>query len=110
MAEGLHGRIGEGGALIIVLPGVPREYRSIAGSKAFMDLLPAGNTELLIVDIEFKGRESQVAGRLKELQDRFPEIDVGSYPQGSMSVIIRLTGSRGRVLIAERELKDRLTD
>ncbi|MGA1792349.1 MAG: competence/damage-inducible protein A [Thermoplasmatota archaeon] len=98
MVEGLVGSANKGQTLIFILPGVPREYRGIVGTSKFQDYLPPGHEgDVYIKDIRFNGKESQIALFLAELQERFPDIDIGSYPQGPNSVILRVTGVPGEV-------------
>ncbi len=104
MAEGLYGRVGSNGQLVMVLPGVPGEYRAILLSKEMGALLPRGES-IHVEEMEFKGRESQLAVLLKEMQGANPDVEIGSYPQGPMKVIIRLSGGKGRVVQVEGELK-----
>jgi molybdenum cofactor synthesis domain-containing protein len=109
MAEGLYGKVGSNGQLVIILPGVPKEYRAILQSKEMDAMLPRGEG-IHMAEIELTGRESQVAKLLKEIQDANPDIEIGSYPQGAMSVIIRLTGNKERVRELDEELKVRLKE
>ncbi|MGA1823007.1 MAG: competence/damage-inducible protein A [Thermoplasmatota archaeon] len=91
MAEGLTGEVKD--SLIFILPGVPREYRAIIGNPDFSDKIPDHDQEgLRIEEIIFRGRESSIAGTLKDLQESFPEVEFGSYPQDRRMVVIRLTG------------------
>jgi len=101
MAEGLMGKTKQEGGMIFILPGVPVEYRAIIESLSFLKLLPEGSEEeLQISEIRFKGKESQIAGYLSDLQRSNQEIEIGSYPQGPKNVIIRITGPRGRIEMA----------
>ena len=90
MAEGLYGPLSEEG-VVIMLPGVPREYEAIMDHPGFLGLLPEGE-DLVSVDIHFKGRESQLSVLLKEVQDEYPSLEIGSYPRGRMDVVVRVTG------------------
>jgi molybdenum cofactor synthesis domain-containing protein len=93
MVEGLVGTANSGQTLIFILPGVPREYKGIVSTRKFQDYLPPGHdNDVYIREVHFRGKESQIAQFLSEIQKRFPDIDIGSYPQGRMSVILRVTG------------------
>jgi molybdenum cofactor synthesis domain-containing protein len=93
MVEGLAGTVNKGQTLIIILPGVPREYKGIVGTSKFQDYLPPGHdNDVFIREVNFRGKESQIALFLSEIQKKYPDIDIGSYPQGPMSVILRVTG------------------
>ena len=91
MAEGLYGPLSPHGGVVVMLPGVPREYEAIMNHPLFLELLPDGE-DLVSIDIHFKGRESQLSALLKEVQDEYPSIEVGSYPRGRMDVVVRVTG------------------
>ncbi|MBN1389506.1 MAG: competence/damage-inducible protein A [Candidatus Thermoplasmatota archaeon] len=98
MVEGLAGSVNDGRMMIFILPGVPREYRGLVCSEEFQGRLPSGHEkDVHIREVHFHGKESQMALFLSDLQKRFPEIDIGSYPQGPNSVIIRVTGYPDRV-------------
>jgi molybdenum cofactor synthesis domain-containing protein len=93
MAEGLIGESNEGKTKIFILPGVPREYKTIIDSPGFCGSIPDLCGEgLMIEEILFRGRESSIAGLLLKLQESFPDVDFGSYPHDKRKVIIRLTG------------------
>lgn len=93
MVEGLVGTVNKGQTLIIILPGVPREYKGIVGTGKFQDYLPPGHdNDIIIREVDFRGKESQIALFLSEFQKEYSEIDIGSYPQGPKSVILRVTG------------------
>ncbi len=109
MAEGLWGKVGSHGQLMVILPGVPREYKAILQTKEMDVLLPRGEG-IHMAEIEFTGRESQLAELLKEMQEVNPDVEIGSYPQGPMRVIIRLTGNKERVRELDTELKVRLKE
>jgi molybdenum cofactor synthesis domain-containing protein len=98
----------EQGALIAIFPGVPREYKALVESDGFQDLLPSGEG-VGIAEITFRGRESQIAKMLEELQALHPEVEIGSYPQGPLEVVLRITGECGAVDRTRKELKRRLS-
>ncbi len=98
MVEGLVGTARSGQTLIFILPGVPREYKGIVSTGKFQDYLPPGHdNDVFIREVKFRGKESQIALFLSEVQNSFQDIDIGSYPQGPMSVILRVTGSSDEV-------------
>ncbi|MGA1820089.1 MAG: competence/damage-inducible protein A [Thermoplasmatota archaeon] len=107
MVEGLVGSANKGQTLLFILPGVPREYRGIVGTHKFQDYLPPGHEgDVYIREVRFRGKESQMALFLAQLQERFPDIDIGSYPQGPNSVILRVTGVPGEVDPAVQQISD----
>ncbi|MGA1866109.1 MAG: competence/damage-inducible protein A [Thermoplasmatota archaeon] len=107
MVEGLFGYARMGRTMIFILPGVPREYKGIIGSGEFQDHLPSGHEkDIHIREVRFNGKESQMALFLSDLQKRFPDTDIGSYPQGPNLVIFRVTGPFDRVVQAADLIQD----
>jgi len=105
MVEGLVGTVNRGRTLMFILPGVPREYRGIVGTYKFQDYLPRGTGEAVTIgEVHFRGKESQLARYLTNLQLKYPDVEIGSYPQGPNSVILRITGPRELVEIVVPEL------
>jgi molybdenum cofactor synthesis domain-containing protein len=93
MAEGLLGSVNDGRTRLFILPGVPREYISIIEGTDFCNNIPEQCGDgLMIEEIEYRGRESSIAGLLLKLQEQYPDVDFGSYPSDRRKVIIRLTG------------------
>ncbi|MCK5772974.1 MAG: competence/damage-inducible protein A [Thermoplasmata archaeon] len=108
MAEGLYGPLSERG-IVVMLPGVPREYEAIMNHPQFLELLPDGE-DLVSVDIHFKGRESQLSILLENIQKEYPGLEIGSYPQGKMDVIVRITGDVDEVEKARTEVQEGLNE
>lgn len=107
MAEGLTGEANDGGTVIFILPGVPGEYRAIVESPGFSENITVDHEEgLMIEEILFQGRESSIAGTLRKLQESFPDVDFGSYPQGKREVVIRLTGRSSDIEKALEKARD----
>lgn len=109
MAEGLIGTRKD--TTMVIVPGVPAEYKAVIGGDEFPGFLPASDPDdQNIREIPFKGKESQVSDLLLKLQNDFPVLDIGSYPQGPMMVVIRITGRKERVEEAFRSVEDRLKE
>lgn len=105
----VEGQIGEvDGALIGIFPGVPREYRALLESPGFQRLLPSGDG-VGIAEVTFGGRESQIAKMLEDLQKECPDVEIGSYPQGPLEVVLRITGEARAVDRTRKELSRRLS-
>ena len=108
MVEGLVGSVNKGETIVFILPGVPREYKGIIMTRKFQDYLPLGrSSDMTIMEVLYRGNESRIASFLEDLQEEHPEVDIGSYPQGPMRVIVRVTGDQEEVervipLIRER--------
>jgi molybdenum cofactor synthesis domain-containing protein len=109
MAEGLMGT--SHGMTIVIVPGVPREYKAVIGGDEFKKSLPVSDPDdQKIREIPFKGKESQVSEILSALQNDFPKLDIGSYPQGPMMVMVRITGRKERVEEAFRSVSGKLKE
>lgn len=105
----VEGQIGdEQGAMMAIFPGVPREYRALLESPGFQELLPSGEG-VGIAEITFGGRESQIAKMLEDLQKESPDVEIGSYPQGPLEVVLRITGASEAVDRTRKELARRLS-
>jgi molybdenum cofactor synthesis domain-containing protein len=110
MVEGLVGTANRGQTLIFILPGVPREYKGIVGTSKFQDYLPPGHdNDVFIREVKFRGKESQMALFLSDVQQRFGDIDIGSYPQGPNNVILRVTGPQEEVTSAIEVIRAEVT-
>ncbi len=109
MAEGLIGTRKD--TTMVIVPGVPAEYKAVIGGDEFPGFLPASDPDdQNIREIPFKGKESQVSGLLLKLQNDFPVLDIGSYPQGPMMVMVRITGRKERVEEAYRSVSGKLKE
>lgn len=90
-ARVLHNEVGVAPGCVIesiyVLPGVPAEMKAMFGSVAeefsgpdrYVELVPADEPESALLD------------RFDELQDTYPDVDVGSYP--GQHVRVKLSGT-----------------
>ncbi|MDG6225737.1 MAG: molybdopterin-binding protein [Candidatus Thermoplasmatota archaeon] len=103
--EGQMGLVGR--TLVAIFPGVPREYKALLDHPLFLQMLP-GHTNVVSEEVIYSGRESQIATFLEEMQGRDPDVDIGSYPQGPLKVIIRVTGDPPRVLEVADEIRRRV--
>jgi molybdopterin-biosynthesis enzyme MoeA-like protein len=108
-AGAVEAQVGEVGTTrIAILPGVPREYSAILESEAFQEWLPRLEGSIVSKEILYQGRESQIASLLEIVQISFPSVEIGSYPQGPMKVIVRITGEAQTVGKAYDEIDRRL--
>lgn len=96
-----------GGSVIVVLPGVPSEYRAITEGSDFLSLLPF-DERIFHKEIVYRGRESQIADLLGRVQADNPMVEIGSYPQGPLEVVLRITGERTCVVRVCEELNRRM--
>jgi len=107
MAPGLMFRVD--GRRLFVLPGVPRELRSIFTEEVEPEFL-AGRSGAVVRELRFAfAPESRFYPALRELEDTHPEVSVGSYPTfETRELVIRFTGrDEGQVLDAVDLLRRR---
>jgi molybdenum cofactor synthesis domain-containing protein len=79
------------GATVVVLPGVPSEFRALLGEAVEPALLAERNAVPHVVELTHGLPESLLNEAFVELGVRFPAVKLGSYPGRPM--IVRLTGS-----------------
>jgi molybdenum cofactor synthesis domain-containing protein len=94
MAPGLEFPI-DGGGNLFVLPGVPRELKTIFEDEIAPKYL-AGGTIHVTEEVHFTGAvEAEFWDLLNRIEKEFPGVSVGSYPQPDRGyLIIRLAGPR----------------
>jgi molybdopterin-biosynthesis enzyme MoeA-like protein len=85
-SDAAHG----GGATIVVLPGVPSEFRALLADAVEPALLAGRNPLPHVVEILHGFSESLLNLTFAELGRRFPTVKLGSYPGRPM--IVRLSG------------------
>ena len=91
MAPGLMYRVG--GTRLFVLPGVPMELKGIFSEEIEPDHL-AGGTGAFVREVRFRfAVESRLYPLLRELEDGYPDVSVGSYPNfETKELTIRVLG------------------
>lgn len=91
----VDGGSASGGVTIVVLPGVPREFRSIVTEVVEPHLLDGHNPVPTVVEVTHGFPESLLNLTFVALAERFPDVKLGSYPGQPM--IVRLTGDADEV-------------
>ena len=81
---------GGGGATVVVLPGVPKEFRALLGEAVEPALLAGRNPVAHVVEVTHRFPESLLNETFVALQAQHPEVGLGSYPGRPM--IVRLYG------------------
>jgi molybdenum cofactor synthesis domain-containing protein len=94
------------GASVVILPGVPSEFRAIVDEAVEPALLADRNDPPVVEEIEHGFPESALNLTFVELMERFPDVKLGSYPGRPM--LVRLTGSAHDVRAAADRLRDAL--
>jgi molybdenum cofactor synthesis domain-containing protein len=95
----------EGDAIVVVLPGPPRELELMFRDAVEPAFLEGSGTVLWREEVEHHFPESALAGVLTELEHEFPGVQIGSYPLEDR-VLIRLAGDEDEV----REVAQRIRD
>jgi len=99
-SDAAHG----GGATVVVLPGVPSEFRALLADAVEPALLAGRNPVPHVVEILHGFSESLLNLTFAELGRRFPAVKLGSYPGRPM--IVRLSGEEAVVEEAATFVRD----
>jgi len=101
--------IESGESRIFILPGVPIEFKTIIDDEILGPILK-----------RLKGRychqfavsltERSLMDILQEFTDRYPDLQLGSYPRNQRRVTLRISGSEEMVLTCVKQLKAALID
>lgn len=95
----------DGGATVVILPGVPGQFREIVEAAVEPELLAGRGRPRRVVEWVHDHPESAFTATLVDLERRFPRLVVGSYP--GERCVIRLKGDDGDVDAAVRVLDAR---
>jgi len=108
VAVDLEGGSGsDGGATIVVLPGVPEELRRIFLEGVEPALLAGRGEPQHVVEITHGYPESTLNPVLERIVAQFPDVHLGSYP--GAQCLVRLKGSKDRAEEAADLVRDFLT-
>jgi molybdenum cofactor synthesis domain-containing protein len=83
------------GVTIVILPGVPSEFRALIEHAVEPAVLQGRNVVPAVTEIEHALPESALNLAFVELMERWPAVKLGSYPGRPM--LIRLSGDPGEV-------------
>jgi molybdopterin-biosynthesis enzyme MoeA-like protein len=83
------------GATVVVLPGVPSEFRALLSDAVEPALLAGRNPVAHVVELTHTFSESLLNETFVAMQARHPQVKLGSYPGRPM--IVRLTGPQDEV-------------
>jgi molybdenum cofactor synthesis domain-containing protein len=84
----------DGGATIVVLPGVPSEFRRIVAEGVEPALLAGRGHPLHVVEVTHPYPESTLNPVLDRIVAEYPDVHLGSYP--GVECIVRLQGPEDR--------------
>lgn len=90
------------GAVIVVLPGVPAQFRTLVGQLE-TTLLAGRGVRQHVVEVRHPFPESVLTPTLEALEQRMPEVDIGSYP--GAECVLRVKGRPDAVRRAVAELQ-----
>lgn len=93
-----------GGATVVILPGVPSEFRALVEHAVEPALLRGRNVVPTVAEIEHGLPESALNPMFVELMQRWPDVKLGSYPGRPM--LVRLSGEPEVVAAAEAFTRD----
>ncbi len=91
------------GATVLILPGVPSQFRAIVRKAVEPRLLAGRGDDLAVAELEHGFPESVLNPCFARLGERFPDVKVGSYPGWPMR--IRLRGRPEEVAAARAEVE-----
>ena len=95
-----------GGATLVILPGVPGQLRRIMTDGIEPQLLSGRGAPRFVTELTHPYPESTLTPLLDRLVREYPGMHVGSYP--GYECLVRLSGDRGDVEAAAREVTDYL--
>jgi molybdopterin-biosynthesis enzyme MoeA-like protein len=95
-----------GGATIVILPGIPDEFRRITRDCVEPELLVGRGRPQHVVEIDHPYPESALNPVLEQLEADYPDVHVGSYPGRRCTV--RLKGPREQVEGAATQVREAL--
>ncbi|MBI4728601.1 MAG: competence/damage-inducible protein A [Acidobacteria bacterium] len=93
-----------GDAVVVVLPGPPRELEAVFREAVEPKLLAGTGEPVRREEVSHPFPESAVAGVLVEIERECPEVKVGSYPMEGHS-LVRITGPDSEVIAAAVRLR-----
>jgi nicotinamide-nucleotide amidase len=108
VAVDVDGGCGGGGVTVVILPGVPREFRRLVADAVEPSLLAGRNDVPAVAEIEHGYPESSLNLTFAEVLDRFPGVKLGSYPGRPM--LVRLSGEADEVAAAEGHVRAALDE
>lgn len=94
----------DGGATIVILPGVPSQMRKIVTSAVEPQLLAGRNEPMEVVELTHGFPESALNLCFARLMDEHPQVKLGSYP--GVPMMVRLSGPPEAVEAAFGDLRN----
>lgn len=98
-SDGLDGGPAPDAATVVILPGVPSEFRRLVSGVLEPTFLAGRNDVPTVVEVEHSLPESALNLTFSAMLERYPQVKLGSYPGRPM--LVRLTGRSTEVAGAE---------
>ncbi len=95
VAVDVDGGSDAGGTTVVILPGVPSEFRALLEQAVEPALLAGRNPVPEVRELQHTYPESALNRTFITMQERWPQVKLGSYPGRPM--LVRLAGSRDDV-------------
>lgn len=96
------------GATIVILPGVPSQFRRIVTEAVEPDLLEGRGASITSAEVTHGYPESVLNRCFDQIAERWPDVTIGSYPGAPM--LVRLRGRPDAVEAAREHLEGYLDD
>ncbi|HEX2027513.1 MAG TPA: molybdopterin-binding protein [Nitriliruptorales bacterium] len=93
-----------GGASIVILPGVPSQLRAIVTSVVEPEMLAGRGRSQAVAEVTHGFPESALNRCFARLAERYPDVQVGSYP--GVPMLVRLRGEPDRVATARADVEE----
>jgi molybdenum cofactor synthesis domain-containing protein len=91
-------------ARVVILPGPPRELRAVFAESVEPRFLAGTGASVAREEITHPFPESTLAAKLTDLQERYPNIAIGSYPRAD-DTLLRFSGPEGEVIAAASDAR-----
>ncbi len=92
---------------VVVFPGVPREFYAMFDRSFAPVYARNARSREVTHEVEVWGAEASLWERLSRLEEQFPALRIGSYPQDDLGrIILRITGGKKSADRALRSLQD----
>ncbi|MEX2486682.1 MAG: molybdopterin-binding protein [Nitriliruptoraceae bacterium] len=106
VAIDVDGGSDNGGATVVILPGVPRLFAELVDDVVVPELVAGRNPVPEVVEIAHWLPESALNHVFAELVTRFEDVSLGSYPGRPM--LVRLTGPSNAVAAAAARVREEI--
>lgn len=99
----LDGGVEEGGLAVVILPGVPSQFRAIVSQTLEPELMQGRNDPVEVAELTHGFPESALNLCFADVLERYPGVRLGSYP--GVPMLVRITGPSEPVRAAISEVR-----